>query len=119
MIVRRDGVVPLAVELGPFDVEGGDLGIGHDTCAQRPNGDRSQNWELALAAFEEAPSVLARERNHELVLPSEVRDNQCKDSYCSIPSESFQTYLSHREIAKARPVGKKRPKKIPAGPPLA
>src|SRR5262245_30921056 len=31
--IRRDGVVPLAVELGPFDVEGCDLGVGHDNAA--------------------------------------------------------------------------------------
>src|SRR5271156_225806 len=43
--------------------------------AERPNGDRSQNWELAISAFEDASSVLTRERNHEGVLPnsSDVR----------------------------------------------
>ena len=32
MIVWRDGVVPLAVELGAFDVDGGDLGIRDDNA---------------------------------------------------------------------------------------
>jgi hypothetical protein len=38
---------------------------------------------------------------------------------CAIPSKSLRIYLSHREIAKARPVGKRRPKKTSTGPPLA
>src|ERR1700726_4070751 len=43
---------------------------------------------------------------------------------CAIPSKSLQIYLRYREIAKARPVGKRCPKKTPAGktrarPPLA
>ena len=33
--------------------------------AQRAEGDRSQNWELAIAAFEDALSALTRESNPE------------------------------------------------------
>src|SRR6266850_4648532 len=33
MMVGRDGVVPLAVELGTFNVDGGHLGIGYDNTA--------------------------------------------------------------------------------------
>ena len=38
------------------------LGLAY---AQRDDGDRSQNWEVAIAAFEDALSVLTRERNPE------------------------------------------------------
>src|SRR5260370_31086125 len=31
--VRRDSVVPLAAELGAFDVDGGHLGVGYDNAA--------------------------------------------------------------------------------------
>ncbi len=50
------------------------LGIA---CAQRPNGDRPQNWKLAIAGVEDAPSVSTRERSHEVTLPksSDVGDN--------------------------------------------
>jgi hypothetical protein len=34
-------------------------------CAQRLDGDQSENWELAIAAFEDAISVWTRERNPE------------------------------------------------------
>jgi hypothetical protein len=49
------------------------LGIA---CAQRPNGDRPQNWNLTIAGFEDAPSGLTRDRNHDLALPtsSDVKD---------------------------------------------
>ena len=33
MIVWRDGVVPLAVEFGTFEVDGGHLGIRYDNAA--------------------------------------------------------------------------------------
>src|SRR5437879_5815800 len=38
------------------------LGLAY---AQRPDGDRSENWELAIAAFEDALSVFTRERDPE------------------------------------------------------
>ncbi len=38
------------------------LGLGY---AQRADGDRSENWELAIAAFEDALSAWTRERNPE------------------------------------------------------
>jgi tetratricopeptide (TPR) repeat protein len=38
------------------------LGLAY---AQRDDGDRSQNWEMAIAAFEDALSVLTRERDPE------------------------------------------------------
>ena len=38
------------------------LGLVH---AQRVEGDRSQNWELAIAAFEDALSGLTRQHNPE------------------------------------------------------
>src|SRR5580704_41202 len=55
-------------------------------CPQRPNGDRSQNWELAPAAFEDALPVLARERNHEVVLPksSDARDNDNRQGFARL-----------------------------------
>ena len=31
--IRRDGVVPFAMERGTFDVEGGHLAVGHDNAA--------------------------------------------------------------------------------------
>ena len=31
--IRRDGVVPFAMERGTFDVAGGDLAVGHDNAA--------------------------------------------------------------------------------------
>ena len=33
MIVWRDGVVPFAVELGTFEVDGSHLGVGYDNAA--------------------------------------------------------------------------------------
>jgi len=56
------------------------------------------------------------------VLPksSDVRDHDNKQGFAGLRDsvQSLQSFLSHREIAKARSVKKRRPKKTPTGPPL-
>jgi hypothetical protein len=67
--------------------------------AQRHDGDRSQNWEMAIAALEDAPLVSARERSHLIVLPksSEVRDNDRKQGFARLRDslQELRVYLGH------------------------
>jgi hypothetical protein len=84
------------------------LGIA---CPQRPTGDRSENWELAIAAFEDVPSVWARERNHEVVPPksSDVRDDDKRQGFAGL-RDSVQELTELLEPQRNRESGLRREK---------
>ena len=87
------------------------------------DGDRSQNWKWPLPPSTIPLGVDGRAQSRRSLCrqSSDVwRTTEVKSSRsCAIPSKSLQIYLRHREIAKARPIRKRRPKKTPTGPPLA
>jgi len=96
------------------------LGIA---CAQRANGNRPQNWKLAIAGFEDAPSGLTRERNHGVALPTsrDVRDNDRRQEFARLRDslKELTDILALQRNRESAPCREKVPEEDPAGPPLA
>jgi hypothetical protein len=96
--------------------------------APRPNGNRPENWKLAIAGFEDTPSGLTRERNHEVALPTsrDVRDNDRSQEFTRLRDslQELTDILAPQRNRESAPCREKVPEEDPnwedpAGPPLA